>query len=265
MPCRRTLAAGFLPCAHSGQTSLRLPGCARFPTPLDWQGRPLAQSMVRKPVRTSFTCDPYHAVSRGWASPSLSSPLHCAAANRAQIRPWLRRRGLPSWFDERRERFEAGEANEVDQTICSIASFGFSPVEIRISMQTIMAQEAVICIPLCLSENRCPYPRSCLNVRKNSSTIHRSRFISTMTSAGMSSRFATSRRTPSHVGPCMFRQPACGLSVTRMSRIGWSGSMRCRDFQPRSTISSLITLAARSASDSSLVCLTGAAVLSEAL
>jgi hypothetical protein len=50
-----------------------------------------------------------------------------------------------------------------------------------------------------------------------------------------------------------------------MSRIGWLGSVRFRDFQPRSTISSLITLAARSASVSSLVCVTVAEVLSEAL
>ena len=35
------------------------------------------------------------------------------------------------------------------------------------------------------------------------------------------------------------------------SRTGWSGRMRCRDFQPRSTISSLITPAARSNSVSS--------------
>jgi hypothetical protein len=38
MPSRRTFAPGILPFTHSTETSLRHPGCARFPTPLDWHG-----------------------------------------------------------------------------------------------------------------------------------------------------------------------------------------------------------------------------------
>jgi hypothetical protein len=41
MPSRRTFTPGILPCAHSKETALRHPGCARFPTPLDWHGQAL--------------------------------------------------------------------------------------------------------------------------------------------------------------------------------------------------------------------------------
>jgi hypothetical protein len=44
MPSRRTFATGILPFTHSKETSLRPPGSARFPTPLDWHGQPLAAS-----------------------------------------------------------------------------------------------------------------------------------------------------------------------------------------------------------------------------
>lgn len=66
---------------------------------------------------------------------------------------------------ERRELFGAGEADEMDQPIRYIARCDVSPASIRISLQTIMAQEAWIPIPSCLSENRCLHPRSCLQVR----------------------------------------------------------------------------------------------------
>jgi len=39
MPFRRTFASAILAFTHSTETSLRLPGCAQFPTPLDWHGQ----------------------------------------------------------------------------------------------------------------------------------------------------------------------------------------------------------------------------------
>jgi hypothetical protein len=41
MPSRRTFASGILPSALSKETSLRHPGYARFPTPLDWHRQAL--------------------------------------------------------------------------------------------------------------------------------------------------------------------------------------------------------------------------------
>jgi hypothetical protein len=38
MPSRRTFAADILSFTHSLETSLRHPGCAQSPTPLDWHG-----------------------------------------------------------------------------------------------------------------------------------------------------------------------------------------------------------------------------------
>jgi len=46
VPSRRTLAAGILPSARSEEPSLRHPGSARFPTPLDRHGQPLAAFTV---------------------------------------------------------------------------------------------------------------------------------------------------------------------------------------------------------------------------
>jgi len=46
VPSRRTFAPGILPFTHSKETSLRHPGFARFPTPLDWHGQPLATSLA---------------------------------------------------------------------------------------------------------------------------------------------------------------------------------------------------------------------------
>ena len=40
MPSSRTFAAAIQAFAHSKETVLRHPGCARFPTPLDWHGQP---------------------------------------------------------------------------------------------------------------------------------------------------------------------------------------------------------------------------------
>jgi hypothetical protein len=52
MPARRTFAPGILPSALSKETSLRRPGSARLPTPLDWHGRPLRPTEFQEGPRT---------------------------------------------------------------------------------------------------------------------------------------------------------------------------------------------------------------------
>jgi hypothetical protein len=60
VPSRRTFAAAILAFAHSEETSLRLRGCARFPTPLDWRGQLIHPMKIPKfcdrAVRYSVNC-----------------------------------------------------------------------------------------------------------------------------------------------------------------------------------------------------------------
>ena len=69
-PSRRTFTPGILPSAHSKETSLRPPGSARFPTPLDWHGQPLAglpRSTGFQPVCVLGSHQPSHVIPEGRA------------------------------------------------------------------------------------------------------------------------------------------------------------------------------------------------------
>jgi hypothetical protein len=48
MPSRRTFAPAILAFTHSTETSLRHPGYAQFPTPLDWHGQRPSSFFAKK-------------------------------------------------------------------------------------------------------------------------------------------------------------------------------------------------------------------------